>query len=114
MHRSRAMRTALAPDPAPAAGDGLQQRPHPLRGFRGNFYAPSFFGQVQETFASLGVAALRVNNRGHDLAYNSARGRAGAAYEVLDDSRYDWRAWLDYAESQGWRRVLLWGHSLGA
>lgn len=83
-------------------------------GFGGNFYARSFFAQMQESFAAEGVAVLRVNNRGRDFAFNSAKGMLGGGYEVLDESRLDWRAWLDLAESLGYQRVLLWGQSLGA
>ncbi|MPZ50593.1 MAG: alpha/beta fold hydrolase [Dehalococcoidia bacterium] len=83
-------------------------------GVGGNFYASPYFGQVQESLAAQGCAVLRVNNRGHDIAYSTPRGRLGAAFETVDDCRLDWRAWIDFAETQGYRRVALWGHSLGA
>ena len=83
-------------------------------GFGGNFYARSFFAQMQESFAAEGVAVLRVNNRGRDFAFPSPKGLLGGGYELQDDSRLDWRAWVDLAESLGYQRVLLWGQSLGA
>ena len=61
-----------------------------------------------------GCAILRVNNRGHDQAYRSDQRMLGATYEVVDECRLDIVAWLDFAEQRGFRRVAVWGHSLGA
>ncbi len=83
-------------------------------GVGSNFYNASFFAHMQRALTEAGVAVLRVNNRGHDLAYNSPKGRLGAAFEVVDDCRHDWKAWIDFAETRGFGRILLWGHSLGA
>jgi pimeloyl-ACP methyl ester carboxylesterase len=83
-------------------------------GVGGNFYGASLFEPIAQELLAEGCAVLRVNNRGHDLMYNSPNGRLGAAFEVVDDCKHDWRAWLDFAESQGCRNVALWGHSLGA
>ena len=83
-------------------------------GVGGNFYGPSFWPTMTNGLVAKGCAVLRVNNRGHDLMYNSPKGRLGAAYEAVDDCRHDWRAWLDFLESRGYRRIALWGHSLGA
>jgi pimeloyl-ACP methyl ester carboxylesterase len=63
---------------------------------------------------SAGCAVPRVNNRGHDTAFLTPRGTLGSALEIVDECRHDWRAWLDFAERGGYRRVALWGHSLGA
>jgi hypothetical protein len=83
-------------------------------GVGGNFYGSPLFAQAEEYLAQAGCAVLRVNNRGHDIAYNTARGRLGAAFETVDDCRLDWRAWIEFAVSSGFRRLGLWGHSLGA
>ncbi len=83
-------------------------------GVGGNFYAPSFFATLGDAFLANGTAILRVNNRGHDQAYHLGQRRLGAAYEVLDDCRDDFTAWLDFAAARGFRRVGVWGHSLGA
>ncbi|MGH2365744.1 MAG: alpha/beta hydrolase [Chloroflexota bacterium] len=83
-------------------------------GVGSNFYGTSFFGPMQEWLSQAGCAVLRVNNRGHELAYNTPRGRLGAAFELVADSVQDWTAWLDFAAARGWHRVVLWGHSLGA
>ena len=83
-------------------------------GVGGNFYNPSFVDAIGSAFLAEGCAVLRVNNRGHDLAYNSPRGKLGAAYETVDDCRIDWKAWIDLCNDRGFKRVALWGHSLGA
>ena len=83
-------------------------------GVGGNFYNAHFFEVMTERLLDLGYAVLRVNNRGHDLAYNSPVGRLGAAFESVDDCRVDFTAWLDLAAEKGLTRAALWGHSLGA
>jgi pimeloyl-ACP methyl ester carboxylesterase len=83
-------------------------------GVGGNFYHQSFFDDLGALLLEAGCAVLRVSSRGHDLAYRGPRGKLGAEYEIVDDSRFDWRAWLNFAESSGYRRVGVWGHSLGA
>lgn len=83
-------------------------------GVGGNFYNQTFFEPMADAFLERGCAVLRVNNRGRDLAYNSPAGRLGAAFETVDDCRHDWTAWLDLAASRGFRRIGVWGQSLGA
>jgi pimeloyl-ACP methyl ester carboxylesterase len=83
-------------------------------GVGGNFYSSSFFGQVSEWLVAEGCTVLRVNNRGHDFAYNTPAGPRGAAFEVVAECAQDWRAWIDLAFSLGHRRIAVWGHSLGA
>lgn len=107
--------------------DGTLRRPRPgiastvgadavilHHGVGGKFYGASFYEPIGDAFLSQGCAVLRVNNRGHDLMYNSPKGRLGAAFETVDDCLLDWRAWLDFAADAGFRRIALWGHSLGA
>jgi pimeloyl-ACP methyl ester carboxylesterase len=83
-------------------------------GVGGNFYNQSFFEPISAAFLERGCAVIRVNNRGHDLAFNSPAGRLGAAFETVDDCRHDWAAWTDLAASRGFRKIGLWGQSLGA
>src|SRR5258708_1823107 len=72
-------------------------------GVGSNFYAPSFFDTVGDELLADGTAILRVNNRGHDQAYQVGQRRLGAAYEVIDDCRHDFTAWLDFASAHGFR-----------
>ena len=83
-------------------------------GVGSNFYVPSFFDKMGDALVATGTAILRVNNRGHDRAYHVQQRRLGAAYELIDDCRQDFNAWLDFAAARGFRRVAVWGHSLGA
>lgn len=87
-------------------------------GVGGNFYGSSPFESFSPWLLENGCATLRVNNRGHDAVSNAVRDGVrtpfGAAYEIIDDARMDWNAWLDHAEAQGYERIGVWGHSLGA
>jgi dienelactone hydrolase len=84
-------------------------------GAGGNFYRRlGPFAAVGDDLLSAGCAVLRVNNRGHDTAFPAPGGSLGAAFEVVDDCRHDWKAWLGFAERSGYQRVALWGASLGA
>ena len=87
-------------------------------GVTDTFYGPGIYDDFQEPLLQKGCAVLRVNNRGHDPVSLSTtsreRRRLGAAYESLDDCRLDWQAWLDFAQAQGYQKLGLWGHSLGA
>ena len=87
-------------------------------GVAGNFYGPSPFEDWGPWLAENGCAVIRVNNRGHDPVsqgtLNGERVKLGAAYEVIDSSRADWEAWIDFAQQAGYERIGIWGHSLGA
>jgi pimeloyl-ACP methyl ester carboxylesterase len=73
-------------------------------------------GDFSAALGSRGLATLRAGNRGHDVVnWGDGRGRLlGTAFERIDECVLDWRAWLDLLEARGFRRVLLFGHSLGA
>jgi pimeloyl-ACP methyl ester carboxylesterase len=83
-------------------------------GVGSKFYTPSFFDRVGDELLERGCAVLRVNNRGHDDAFLVGQRTFGAAYEIVDECRSDITAWLDFAEARGFKRIALWGHSLGA
>jgi pimeloyl-ACP methyl ester carboxylesterase len=83
-------------------------------GVGSNFYNPSFFDAMGDEFLARGCAILRVNSRGHDQAYGEGQRMLGSAYEIVDDCRLDFTAWLDFASQRGFRNIALWGHSLGA
>ena len=89
-----------------------------------NFYDPRLYGPLGDLLLADGCDVLKVNNRGHDVVYNQfgsgspalrrTRGKLGAAFELMDDCRFDWKAWIDFAQGAGYRRIGLWSHSLGA
>lgn len=89
-----------------------------IHGTGGNFYSSSLFDLVAERLLRLGCGVLRINTRGHDgistAVTNSGGKRLGAAYEVVDDSRHDLAAWIDWLRRHAGPRIGLIGHSLGA
>lgn len=89
-----------------------------VHGTGSNFYGSTLFDALGSHLLDLGCAVLRVNTRGHDLMSTAAtpRGgrRLGAAYEVVDECRYDLSAWVDWLRQRAGPRIGLVGHSLGA
>lgn len=89
-----------------------------LHGVGGSFYGGGLFQALQTSFLNLGSAVVRVNTRGHGsvnmIATTGGAGRYGAAFEVVDQCRYDVRAWVDCLVERGYQRIGLVGHSLGA
>ncbi|HEV8021996.1 MAG TPA: alpha/beta fold hydrolase [Candidatus Lustribacter sp.] len=86
-----------------------------MHGAAGTFSDP-FYRNFSAALVERGVATLRANNRGHDVI-NRGNGRGamlGLALETVEDCILDWQAWLGWLEARGFRRILLFGHSLGA
>lgn len=76
------------------------------------------FDEYGEALLARGCAVLRVNCRGHDpvcraLVFGEYK-KMGAAYEDMEGCLEDWAAWIEFAQAAGYRRIGLWGHSLGA
>lgn len=86
-----------------------------MHGAAARFY-DTFYQNFSAALVKRGVATLRANNRGHDVVNRGdGRGRMlGVALETIGDCVLDWNAWLDFLAVRGYRRVLLFGHSLGA
>jgi pimeloyl-ACP methyl ester carboxylesterase len=65
--------------------------------------------------AEAGYAALSVNTRGHDWITRAGSGTAfgGATYEEIEGCLPDLDAALAWLGEQGFRRFVLFGHSLG-
>src|SRR5512134_1646695 len=89
-----------------------------LHGVGGNFYAGNMFENLSTRLTDLGIAALRVNTRGHDsisISWGSTGPtRQGAAYEIVDQCRYDVTTWIQFLQDRGYQKIALLGHSLGA
>jgi len=89
-----------------------------VHGTGGNFYSSTLFDSMVASLNALGVAALRINTRGHDgistAAAASGGRRLGAAFEVVDDCRHDLAGWMDWLRQRSGQRLALLGHSLGA
>jgi len=90
-----------------------------VHGLTGRFYAPTEL-LISRGLASAGYVTISGNNRGHDFGARIWSNRHGAAvlvgggWERFDESPYDVAAWIALAESLGYERVVVIGHSLGA
>jgi alpha-beta hydrolase superfamily lysophospholipase len=92
-----------------------------IHGMAGNFYENRFIDAMADTFTSNGWAFLCPNTRGHDLiadipivGVEERYKRVGNSSEVFQECVFDIKAWLDVAESMGYKNIVLQGHSLGA
>ena len=86
-----------------------------IHGSGRNFYTAAT-ARMADDLRGQGYAALTLNTRGHDTVWMDRQtgAAAGNAYEILDESRQDLRAGLDYLSGWGHRRIALLGHSMGA
>lgn len=86
-----------------------------IHGSAGNFYTASTKAMAED-LRNRGYACLTLNTNAHDTVWhNSGDGRFyGVAFEILDRSRLDLRAGVDYLSGLGYRRIGLMGHSMGA
>ena len=103
---------APAPDAAPPGPvDALLL----IHGSGGNFYRPATKAMAED-LRNRGYACLALNTKGHDTVW-AVQGEGqyyGNALEILDNSRHDLRAGIDYLWAQGYRSIGILGHSMGA
>ncbi len=85
-----------------------------VHGSGGNFYlSPS--NPRAAKLRDLGIPAALFNTRGHDVVGGRAgKVRTGNAYELLSETHLDLKATVDFMVSRGYKRVGIWGSSLGA
>jgi len=96
-------------------------RPVPViwvHGLTGRFYAKSSILTGRD-LAAAGYTFISGNNRGHDFGARIPRKDgdallAGGGWERFDESPHDVDAWITFATSLGFERVVILGHSLGA
>ena len=71
---------------------------------------------MAEDLRAQGYACLTLNSAAHDTVWrNAGDGKDyGNAFEILDRSRLDVRAGVDYLWELGYRRIGILGHSMGA
>ena len=89
-----------------------------VHGWGVNFYSPSYVS-IGRAFADRGYTCISVNTRMHDLANvegykNGKRVRGGGYWGIASDQTKDISAWIDFAESRGFKKIILIGHSAGA
>jgi pimeloyl-ACP methyl ester carboxylesterase len=89
-----------------------------IHGFEGNFYENNFVHILANEMEEKGIGFLTVNTRGNgrDTSFNTVEGkdkRVGARYELLEEAHLDISAWLKYLMNEGYKEIILMGHSLG-
>ncbi|MEK6819175.1 MAG: DUF1749 domain-containing protein [Nanoarchaeota archaeon] len=83
-----------------------------IHGTASNFYENYFMTILTEQLSKKDVSSLSTNNRGTSVY--QIYPRAGAAIEHFEDCLLDIDAWISYALAQGYKNIILQGHSLGA
>ena len=89
-----------------------------VHGWGVNFYSPSYI-LIGRAFGEKGYTCISVNTRMHDLANvegykNGKRVRGGGYWGIASHQTKDISAWIDFAESKGFKKIILIGHSAGA
>lgn len=88
-----------------------------IHGWGANFYSPTYV-MIGRALAERGLTTISVNTRMHDIANvqqhrSGRRIRGGGYWGIPSEQVRDIEAWLDFAEKQGFARVVLVGHSAG-
>ena len=86
-----------------------------IHGSGGSFYRVATKAMAED-LRNQGYACLAINTKGHDTVW-SPQGSGeyyGNALEILDNSRLDLKAGIDYLWEKGYRSIGLLGHSMGA
>ena len=86
-----------------------------IHGSTGSFYTGSTIAMAGD-LRNQGYACLSLNTSAHDTVwYNGGDSTYyGVAFEILDRSRLDLKAGIDYLAGLGFRRIAILGHSMGA
>ena len=88
-----------------------------IHGWGTNFYSPTYT-MIGRALAARGYTTISGNTRMHDLGNvaghrNGKRLRGGGYWGVASEEVRDLGAWVDFAEAQGFKQVVLVGHSAG-
>ncbi len=82
-----------------------------VHGTASNFYEEYFIEVFANAFLEKNVSILSTNNRGAGV-YDAYQ-ESGAAVEKFEDCLTDIDAWIEFATGQGYKKIILSGHSLG-
>ncbi|MEG9530427.1 alpha/beta fold hydrolase [Mannheimia indoligenes] len=91
-----------------------------ITGIHGNFYSNPFYYNIGETLSTNGIDFIYAQTRnafGQIPIINAKTGekeRIGSFNEDFNKAIEDVSAYVDFAEQQGYGRIILAGHSLGA
>lgn len=88
-----------------------------IHGMAGDIYIDPFYPAMQTYYPEHGWAFLAAEHRGtHSITqFNTTKGikNIGNAYELFEDCVIDIQAWIKKAQSLGYEKIWLQGHSLG-
>ncbi|HEY4501232.1 MAG TPA: alpha/beta fold hydrolase [Candidatus Paceibacterota bacterium] len=82
-----------------------------VHGTASNFYEEYFIEVFADAFLKERVSILSTNNRGAGV-YDAYQ-KSGAAVEKFEDCLTDIDAWIEFAVGEGYKKIVLSGHSLG-
>ncbi|MCL4363778.1 DUF1749 domain-containing protein [Patescibacteria group bacterium] len=91
-----------------------------FHGTAGDFYTHKFIEVEGEKLSKEGISFLTANNRGHDVYADIRRHKngkvewtqIGGGFEKFEDCLYDIKAWIDFLQKRGVKKIILQGHSL--
>lgn len=89
-----------------------------IHGFEGNFYENKFIQHQAKHFENCKIAFLTANTRGCEKIkeFRTVEGEfatIGARFETLEESPKDIDAWVKFLLNEGYKTIILQGHSLG-
>ncbi len=90
-----------------------------IHGFEGTFYTNEFVRAIAKRLKEKNTTFLTVENRGTAIElelYTTTPGKGkkeGAHFEKLEEARLDIDAWIEFLKKEGYKRIILQGHSLG-
>lgn len=90
-----------------------------IHGFEGDFFTNKFVHKIAEKLNTKGITFLPVQTRGMandytlDMSKYGNGKRVGAHLELLEEAYLDIDAWVKYLNGQGYKNIVLQGHSLG-
>lgn len=82
-----------------------------IHGTASNFYENYFIEILAKKLSEEEISMLSTNNRGAGV-YDAYQ-KTGAAVEKFEDCLIDIDAWIEFALKEGYRNIILSGHSLG-
>lgn len=88
-----------------------------IHGWGVNFYQPTYVA-IGRGLADLGYTTVVANTRMHDLGNilawrGNKRIRGGGYWGIASEQVRDVAAWVEFAHAQGFKKVILVGHSAG-
>lgn len=89
-----------------------------IHGFEGDFFTNRFIKPLANTLKENNIGFLTVQTRGMGSDYgfktiNDTWKRYGAHFERHEEAYMDIDAWIKFLQEQGYKNIILQGHSLG-